>query len=189
MFEKRFFVPGLAHASYLFGSDGEAAVVDPKRDVDDYIEAAHREGLKIVAIFNSHPHADFASGFMELAERTGATVYASHAAPVAYEHVAAKQGDLVKIGDVEVEIWETPGHSPDSLSFIAKENGRPHAIYTGDLLFVGDVGRPDLRDADEDPAALAGKLYESLFNKVFRLPDEVKLPPAQTVPSGAIVIT
>lgn len=178
MFEKRFFVPGLAHASYLFGSEGEAAVVDPKRDVDDYIEAAQRERLKIVAIFNSHPHADFASGFMELAQRTGAKVYTSHAAPVEYDHVVARDGNVVKVGDVEVEIWETPGHSPDSLSFIAKENGRPHAIYTGDLLFVGDVGRPDLRDADEDPAALAGKLYESLFNKVFTLPDDVKVYPA-----------
>lgn len=178
MIEKRFFVPGLAHASYLFGSQGEAAVVDPKRDVDDYIQAAEKEGLKIVAIFNSHPHADFASGFPELAKRTGAKIYTSHLAPVTYEHIAAKQGDKVRIGNIEVEIWETPGHSPDSLSFVASENGRPRAIYTGDLLFVGDVGRPDLRDAHEDPATLAGKLYDSLFNKVFTLPDDVKVYPA-----------
>jgi hydroxyacylglutathione hydrolase len=178
MFEKRFFVPGLAHASYLFGSNGEAAVVDPKRDVDDYIQTAQQAGLKIVTIFNSHPHADFASGFMELAERTGAKVYSSHFAPVKYAHVASQHGDIVTVGGVEVEIWETPGHSPDSLSFVAKENSRPYAIYTGDLLFVGDVGRPDLRDADEDPTALAGKLYDSLFNKVFTLPDDVKVYPA-----------
>lgn len=178
MYLKRFFVEGLAHASYLFGGEGEAAVVDPKRDVDDYLAEAGREGLKIVAIFNSHPHADFASGFRELAERTGAKIYISHLAPVQYEHVAAKDGERVKIGALEVELLETPGHSPDSLSFLVHEDGKPTAIFTGDLLFVNDVGRPDLRDADEDPGALAGKLYDSLFEKIMTLPDEVKIYPA-----------
>ena len=175
---KRFFVEGLAHASYLFGADGEAAVVDPKRDIDDYLEEAKREGLKIVAIFNSHPHADFASGFRELADRTGAPVYVSHLAPVNYEHMDGKDGNRVNIGSLEVELLETPGHSPDSLSFLVREKGKPTAIFTGDLLFVNDVGRPDLRDADEDPSALAGKLYDSLFHKVLTLPDEVKVYPA-----------
>lgn len=178
MFEKRFFIPGLAHASYLFGADGQAAVVDPKRDVDDYIETARRNDLKIVAIFNTHPHADFASGFIELAQRTGAKIYSSHLAPVTYDHVAAKHHDRVRVGNLDVEIWETPGHSPDSLSFLIHENGKPTCIYTGDLLFVGDVGRPDLRDADENPDALAAKLYDSLFNRVFTLPDDVKVYPA-----------
>jgi glyoxylase-like metal-dependent hydrolase (beta-lactamase superfamily II)/rhodanese-related sulfurtransferase len=175
---KRFFVEGLAHASYLFGADGEAAVVDPKRDIDDYLEEAKREGLKIVAIFNSHPHADFASGFRELADRTGAQVYVSHLAPVNYEHVDGRDGNRVNIGSLDVELLETPGHSPDSLSFLVREKGKPTAIFTGDLLFVNDVGRPDLRDADEDPSALAGKLYDSLFHKVLTLPDEVKVYPA-----------
>jgi hydroxyacylglutathione hydrolase len=178
MYLKRFFVEGLAHASYLFGADGEAAVVDPKRDIEDYLAAAEREGLKIVAIFNSHPHADFASGFRELSDRTKAKVYVSHLAPVNYEHVAAKDGDKFKIGSLEVELIETPGHSPDSLSFLVRENGQPTAIFTGDLLFVNDVGRPDLRDADEDPHALAGKLYDSLFDKILALPDDVKVYPA-----------
>ncbi|MGH8094550.1 MAG: MBL fold metallo-hydrolase, partial [Chthoniobacterales bacterium] len=178
MYLKRFFVEGLAHASYLFGADGEAAVVDPKRDVDDYLAEAKRQGLRIVAIFNTHPHADFASGFRELADRTEANVYVSHLAPVNYEHLAAKDGDRVKIGSLEVELIETPGHSPDSLSFLVREGGKPAAIFTGDLLFVGDVGRPDLRDADEDPTALAGKLYDSLFDKILTLPDEVKVYPA-----------
>ena len=178
MYLKRFFVEGLAHASYLFGADGEAAVVDPKRDVEDYLAEAEREGLRIVAIFNSHPHADFASGFRELAQRTGAKVYVSHLAPVNYEHVAAKDGDRVKVGSLEVELLETPGHSPDSLSFLVRENREPIAIFTGDLLFVGDVGRPDLRDSDEDPHALAGKLYDSLFHKILALPDDVKVYPA-----------
>ena len=175
---QRFFVEGLAHASYLFGADGEAAVVDPKRDVDDYLEAAKREGLKIVAIFNSHPHADFASGFSELAQRTGAKVYVSHLAPAKYQHVDGKDGDRIKLGSVEVELLETPGHSPDSLSFLVREKGAPIAIFTGDLLFVNDVGRPDLRDAEEDASGLAGKLYDSLFQKILTLPDDVKVYPA-----------
>lgn len=178
MFEKRYFVPGLAHASYMFGGGGEAVVVDPKRDVDDYIEDANKHGLKIVAVLNSHPHADFASGFLELASRTGARIYTSHLAPVTYEHVAARHRDSLRVGNLEVEILETPGHSPDSLSFLVKENGQAYCIYTGDLLFVGDVGRPDLRDASEDASSLAEKLYDSLFNLVFALPDNVKVYPA-----------
>ena len=178
MYLKRFFIEGLAHASYLFGDEGEAAVVDPKRDVDDYIAAADQEGLKIVAIFNSHPHADFASGFRELSQRTGARVYVSHLAPAHYERVAAKDGERVKLGSLEVELLETPGHSPDSLSFLVHEKGQPLALFTGDLLFVNDVGRPDLRDADENPDALAGKLYDSLHEKVLTLPDAVKVYPA-----------
>jgi glyoxylase-like metal-dependent hydrolase (beta-lactamase superfamily II)/rhodanese-related sulfurtransferase len=178
MFLKRFFVEGLAHASYLFGADGEAAVVDPKRDVDDYPETAKREGLKIVAIFNSHPHADFASGFRELADRTDAKVYVSHLAPASYEHEDGKDGQHVKVGSLDIELLETPGHSPDSLSFLVRENGQPVAIFTGDLLFVNDVGRPDLRDADEDPSALADRMYDSLHQKIMNLPDEVKVYPA-----------
>ena len=178
MYSQRFFVEGLAHASYLFGADGEAAVVDPKRDVDDYLEEAKRQGLKIVAIFNSHPHADFTSGFSELAQRTGAKVYVSHLAPAKYQHVDGKDGDRIKIGSLEVELLETPGHSPDSLSFLVREDGKPTAIFTGDLLFVNDVGRPDLRDAEEDASGLAGKLYDSLFQKILTLPDDVKVYPA-----------
>jgi hydroxyacylglutathione hydrolase len=178
MFLKRFFVEGLAHASYLFGADGEAAVVDPKRDVDDYLEEAKRQGLKIVAIFNSHPHADFASGFRELADRTEAKVYVSHLAPANYEHEDGKDGQHVKVGPLDVELLETPGHSPDSLSFLVRENGKPVTIFTGDLLFVNDVGRPDLRDADEDPSELAAKMYDSLHQKIMSLPDEVKVYPA-----------
>ncbi len=178
MYLKRYFVEGLAHASYLFGADGEAAVVDPKRDVDDYLADAEREGLRIVAIFNSHPHADFASGFRELAQRTGAKIYTSHLAPAKYEHVAAKDGDRIEVGSLEVELLETPGHSPDSLSFLVSEKDRPEVVFTGDLLFVNDVGRPDLRDADEDPSALASKLYDSLFHKILALSDDVKIYPA-----------
>ena len=118
---KRYFIEGLAHASYLIGADGEAAVVDPKRDVDDYIVDAERAGLKITAIFNTHPHADFASGFPELAARSGAKVYTSHRAPVSYERVRARDGQRIRVGSLEIEMLETPGHSPDSLSFLARD--------------------------------------------------------------------
>ena len=175
---KRYFIEGLAHASYLIGADGEAAVVDPKRDVDDYIVDAERTGLKITAIFNTHPHADFASGFPELAARTGAKIYTSHCAPVKYDRVPARDGERIRVGSLEIEMFETPGHSPDSLSFLVHEGGHPELIFTGDLLFVNDVGRPDLRDADADPRALADKLYDSLFQKVLALPDGVKVYPA-----------
>ena len=140
MFEKRFFVEGLAHASYLIGDAGEAAVIDPKRDVDDYIETAEREKLKIVAIFETHPHADFVSGHLELAQRTGATVYVSHHAPATYQRVPARDGQTVRVGSLQIRCLETPGHSPDSMSFVVESAGKPACVFTGDTLFVGDVG-------------------------------------------------
>jgi glyoxylase-like metal-dependent hydrolase (beta-lactamase superfamily II)/rhodanese-related sulfurtransferase len=178
IFEKRFYVEGLAHASYLIGAGGEAAVIDPKRDVDDYIDIAAQEKLKIVAILETHPHADFVSGHVELAERTGAKIYVSHLAPVKYKRVPVRDGDVIPIGPLEFQAIETPGHSPDSLSFVVKENGKPLSVFTGDTLFVGDVGRPDLRDAEEKPTRLAEALYDSLFHKLLALPDDVRVYPA-----------
>ena len=178
MFEKRFYVEGLAHASYLIGDAGEAAVIDPKRDVDDYLETAQREKLKIVAVFETHPHADFVSGHVELAQRSGASIYVSHLAPARYERSALHDGDTIKIGSLEIVALETPGHSPDSMSFVARTAGRPVGVFTGDTMFVGDVGRPDLRDSEEKPARLASALYDSLFNKLLALPDETKVFPA-----------
>src|SRR5580765_5536590 len=125
MFEKRFYVEGLAHASYMIGAGGEAAVIDPKRDVDDYIDVAAQEKLTIVAILETHPHADFVSGHVELAQRTGAKIYLSHLAPAKYDRVLVRDGDVIRIGPLEIQAMETPGHSPDSLSFVVKENGKP----------------------------------------------------------------
>jgi glyoxylase-like metal-dependent hydrolase (beta-lactamase superfamily II)/rhodanese-related sulfurtransferase len=178
MFEKRFYVEGLAHASYLIGDSGQAAVIDPRRDVDDYLETAEREKLKIVAILETHPHADFVSGHVELAQRTGAAIYVSHVAPAAYKRLAARDGETISIGSLQIEIMETPGHSPDSLSFVVISAGRPVCVFTGDTLFAGDVGRPDLRDAEEKPTRLADALYSSLFNKLLALPDETRVFPA-----------
>src|SRR6266850_2684988 len=178
MFEKRFYVEGLAHASYLIGAGGEAAVIDPKRDVDDYIVAAAQEKLKIVAVLETHPHADFVSGHVELAERTGANIYVSHLAPAKYKRVTVRESEVIRLGPLEVRVMETPGHSPDSLSFVVKENGKPVSVFTGDTLFVGDVGRPDLRDAEEKPTRLAEALYDSLFHKLLALPEDVRVYPA-----------
>lgn len=178
MFEKRFYVEGLAHASYLIGAGGEAAVIDPKRDVDDYIVAAEHEKLRIVAVLETHPHADFVSGHVELAERTSAKIYVSHLAPAKYQRAALRDGEVIQVGALEIQAIETPGHSPDSLSFLVKENGKPVNVFTGDTLFVGDVGRPDLRDAEEKPTRLADALYDSLFHKLLALPDNVRVYPA-----------
>lgn len=178
MYEERFFVEGLAHASYLIGDGGEAVVIDPKRDVDDYLKAAEREKLRIVAILETHPHADFVSGHLELAQRTGAVIYISHDAPATYPHTDARDGDVIRVGSLQVRCVETPGHSPDSMSFVVEANGAPLMVFTGDTLFVGDVGRPDLRDAEEKPVRLAEALYDSLFGKLMALPDETKVYPA-----------
>ena len=175
---KRYFVEGLAQASYLIGDGGEAAVVDPRRDVDEYIADAAADGLRIVAVLETHPHADFVSGHVELARRTGAKIYISHLAPAAYERVPVRDGDVIRVGPIEIVAMETPGHSPDSVSWLAREAGRPVHVFSGDTLFVGDVGRPDLRDADEKPTVLADALYDSLFTKLLSLPDGTKVHPA-----------
>src|SRR5271155_2881559 len=134
MFERRFFVEGLAHASYLIGDSGQAAVFDPKRDVDDYLETAERENLKIVAIFETHPHADFVSGHLELAQRTGAAIHISHHAPASYPRSPMLDGDVVRVGSLEIRCLETPGHSPDSMSFVVQVAGKPVSVFTGDTL-------------------------------------------------------
>lgn len=177
MFVERFFVEGLAHASYLFGKDGYAAVVDPKRDVDDYLEAAERRGAKIVAVFETHPHADFVSGHLELADRTGAPIYVSEKYPAHFPHHALKDREVALVGDLKVVGLDTPGHSPDSMSFYVEDDGE-RVVFSGDILFVGDVGRPDLRDMHADPRAMAAALYDSLHNVFWKLPDDTVVYPA-----------
>lgn len=181
MFVERFFVEGLAHASYLFGDEVQAAVVDPKRDVEDYLAAAERRGVTIVAIFETHPHADFISGHLELAQRTGATIYVSEKLPARYPHHALKHGELIPVGALRVMGLETPGHSPDSMSFYVEQGegeARQRVVFTGDLLFVGDVGRPDLRDMHADPRSMASALYDSLHHVLYALPEDTVVYPA-----------
>lgn len=177
MFVERFFVEGLAHASYLFGRDGEAAVVDPKRDVQEYLDAAARHGARIVAIFETHPHADFVSGHMDLAAATGAPIYVSEAYPAQFPHRDLKHGETVNVGGMQVTGLDTPGHSPDSMSFFA-EDGEERAVFSGDILFVGDVGRPDLRDMHSDPRSMAEALYDTLHQVFWKLPEDTVVWPA-----------
>ena len=182
MFFKQLYLGCLAQASYLIGSEGEAAVVDPRRDVEDYLEEARAQGLTIRYVIETHLHADFVSGHRELAERTGATVVFGARAEATLPHRAVRDGDEIQIGKVVLRVLETPGHTPESISVLVIEpevSPEPRMVLTGDTLFVGDVGRPDLVGAQgHSPEAMAGLLYESLHEKLLRLPDPVEVYPA-----------
>src|SRR5882724_9515012 len=177
---ERFYLGCLAHASYLVGSEGVAAVIDPQRDVDIYIEAAARHGLKIRHVIETHLHADFVSGHHELAERTGARIYLGDGSGARFPHTAVKDGDSVQFGNCRFDFLQTPGHTVESVCIAMTElaePSRPRAVFTGDTLFVGDVGRPDL-SGDRSPQELAAMLYQSLHEKLLRLPDETEIFPA-----------
>jgi glyoxylase-like metal-dependent hydrolase (beta-lactamase superfamily II)/rhodanese-related sulfurtransferase len=178
---EQFYLGCLAQASYLIGSDGEAAIVDPRRDVDVYIEAAKAKGLRIRHVIETHLHADFVSGHRELAERTGATIYFGAKARAKFSHVPVKDGDEIQMGKVRLKFLETPGHTPESVSIVVTDGEKsdtPEAVLTGDTLFIGDVGRPDLLGSKVSPNELASKLYDSLHEKLLTLPDSVKVFPA-----------
>ncbi len=178
MYIERFFVPGLAHASYLVASGNEAVVVDPERNVDGYLAYLDRNKLKLTGVFLTHPHADFVAGHDELSDRSGASIFVSEKAPATFVHRDLKEGDLFAVGTVEIEVIETPGHSPDSICLCVLESGVPVALFSGDTLFAGDVGRPDLRDQEVGSHELATMLHHSLFDKLLKLPPEVKVYPA-----------
>jgi hydroxyacylglutathione hydrolase len=181
MYFKQFYLGCLAQASYMIGSKGEAAVVDPRRDVEAYLEEAGREGLKIKHVIETHLHADFVSGHRELAARTGAKIYFGARAQAKFDCVAVREGDEVVLGDVTLRFLETPGHTPESLSVLVIDRAKsqePEAVLTGDTLFIGDVGRPDLLGAKMSAQELAGMLYDSLHEKLLRLPDSVAVYPA-----------
>jgi len=180
MYFEQFYLGCLAHASYLLGSEGEAIVVDPQRDVEIYLEAAQKQGLAIRHIFETHLHADFVSGHRELAARTGASIYLSQAAGATFPHVAVDDGSTLRVGKLRVEVLATPGHTPESISLLVtdEEKGeQPWAVLTGDTLFIGDVGRPDLSPT-HTPVQLAGMLYDSLHRKLMTLSDSVLVYPA-----------
>jgi glyoxylase-like metal-dependent hydrolase (beta-lactamase superfamily II) len=177
---EQFYLGCLAHASYLIGSEGIAAVVDPQRDVDIYLEAAERLGVKIAHVIETHLHADFVSGHSELAARTGATIYLGRGSGARFPHRAVGDGDSIAFGKARLEFLQTPGHTVESVSVVVKDlerGDRPYAVFTGDTLFIGDVGRPDL-SGDHTPADLARMLYRSLRQKLLTLPDEVLVYPA-----------
>ena len=180
MYFEQFYLGCLAHASYMLGSEGEAAVVDPQRDVEIYLKAADDHGLKIRHIFETHLHADFVSGHLELAARTGAKIYIGAEAGATFPHVALHDGSEVRFGKLRIKALETPGHTPEGICLVVadeEKSAEPCAVLTGDTLFIGDVGRPDLSKAFT-PQQLAGKLYDSLHGKLMKLGDQVLVYPA-----------
>ncbi len=185
MILKQYYLGCLAHASYLVADEahGTAAVIDPQRDVEQYLEDAAQAGCTIDHVFLTHFHADFVAGHVELRDRTGAAIHLGARAEAAYEFAAMADGAEVNLGDVRLVVLETPGHSPESISILVYDHRRsaevPYAVLTGDTLFIGDVGRPDLRASlgwkAEDLGSL---LYDSLYKKLATLPDETLVYPA-----------
>lgn len=179
MYFKQFYLACLAHASYLIGSEGEAAVVDPQRDVDEYIEEADAQGLKIKYVIETHLHADFVSGHQEIAARTGAQIIFGARAGVEFEHRAVKDGEEIRLGGVTLRFIETPGHTPEGICILVTAPGEPQKLLTGDTLFIGDVGRPDLAGGKGfTPQMMAEMMFDSLHGKILKLPDEVEVYPA-----------
>ncbi len=178
MLIQSFFVPGLSHISYLLCGSKTCAVIDPKRDIQIYLETAKAMGLKITHILETHLHADFISGHMDLAEKTGAKIYAPKSGNCQFDHIALSEGDTFEIEDMELRVIDTPGHTPEHLVYVVVDHSRgedPVALFSGDTLFVGDVGRPDLFPGMAKE--LATKLYNSL-QKLEKLPDFCEVYPA-----------
>jgi glyoxylase-like metal-dependent hydrolase (beta-lactamase superfamily II)/rhodanese-related sulfurtransferase len=179
MLLKHFFLKKIAHSSYMLAGQDVCAVIDPQRDVDVYIHEARALGVEITHILQTHLHADFVSGHMDLAEKTGAKIYVARSAGCDFEHVPLAEGDTIELEDMSIGVLETPGHTPEHLCYVVTDRGRgdsPIGAFVGDTLFVGDVGRPDL--FPEMATELAGKLYHSLHEKLLKLPDHCEVYPA-----------
>jgi glyoxylase-like metal-dependent hydrolase (beta-lactamase superfamily II)/rhodanese-related sulfurtransferase len=177
---QQFFLGCLAHASYIVASEGIAAVIDPQRDVDLYLDFAREKSLSIEHIIETHLHADFVSGHHELAQRTGARIYLGEDAHATFPHTAIKDGDTLQFGNARFNFLHTPGHTIEGICAVLTDlasPAAPRAVFTGDTLFVGDVGRPDL-SADHTPQQLAALLYQSLHEKLLKLPDDTEIFPA-----------
>jgi hydroxyacylglutathione hydrolase len=182
MYFKPYYLGCLAHASYLIaGDNGEAAVIDPRRDVEEYLEDAKAAGLTIRHVIETHLHADFVSGHVELARRAGATIHMGAGSGAAFAHHPARDGDEIALGDLTLRFLQTPGHTPESVSVVAhvREEDRPRMVFTGDTLFIGDVGRPDLAGSrGHTPEQMARMMYRSLREKLLPLPGTTEVWPA-----------
>jgi glyoxylase-like metal-dependent hydrolase (beta-lactamase superfamily II) len=179
MYFEQYHLGCLALDSYMLASEGEAIVVDPQRDVDIYVRTAEQHGVQIKHIFETHLHADFVSGHKELATRTGAKIYIGPNGGAKVSHVEVHDGFEMRAGKIRIKVLETPGHTPESICLVVideEKSPNPWAVLTGDTLFLGDVGRPDL-SATHPSAVLAGMLYDSLHNKVLKLSDDVIVYP------------
>ena len=179
---RQFYLGCLAHASYYIGSEGEAAVIDPQRDVGQYLDEAEANGQRIRYIIETHSHADFVSGHIELARETGAKIVYGKRASTQFETLKVGDGDVLNVGAIELRFFETPGHTPESITIAAKNTAEPEQplkLFTGDTLFCGDVGRPDLIGSKGFTAAeMGGMLYDSLHEKIMPLPDDTEVYPA-----------
>jgi glyoxylase-like metal-dependent hydrolase (beta-lactamase superfamily II) len=171
----------IAHAAYYLESKGEAAIFDPLREVSPYIEKAKKDEAKIKYVFETHFHADFVSGHLDLAQKTGADIVYGPTAKPGFDAIVAIDNQEFKVGDYTVQVIHTPGHTMESTTYLLKdENGAMHGIITGDTLFIGDVGRPDLAQhviADLTQEKLASLLYDSLRNRIMTLPDDLIVYP------------
>ncbi|UPL50073.1 MBL fold metallo-hydrolase [Hymenobacter sublimis] len=180
---QQFYDKGLAHASYAIRSNRQVAIIDPARDPQPYYDFADEHEATIIAVIETHPHADFVSSHLEIARETGATIYASKLVKASYPHQTFDDGQRITLGSVELHALNTPGHSPDSISvLLMDELGQTRAVFTGDTLFVGDVGRPDLREDDNvgghSREQLAAQLYQSTRQKLMTLPATTRVYPA-----------
>src|SRR5580692_12935650 len=185
MFLKQYYLGCLAHASYLIADEasGTGIVVDPQRDIQQYVADAENLGVKIRHVFLTHFHADFAAGHLELRDLCGADIRLGAQAKAEYAFVAMSDGDALEFPGLRAQVLETPGHTIESISILvfdlARSTDRPYAVLTGDTLFIGDVGRPDLRASLGWSAQdLASHLYDSLHNRLMPLPDETLVYPA-----------
>lgn len=179
MFIKQLYTGCLSEAAYYIESEGEVAIIDPLRDTDEYISLARERNAGIKYIFETHFHADFVSGHIDLSRQTGAPIIYGPGAKTDYEVYNSKDNEIFKLGKLSIQVLHTPGHTLESSCYLlSDENDKPHAIFTGDTLFVNDVGRPDLSSGNMSSAELAGIMYETIQNKILPLPDDVLVYPA-----------
>ncbi len=179
MLVKQLYTNCLSEAAYFVASNGEAAVIDPIRDVDGYLQMAEEQGVKIKYIFETHFHADFVSGHIDLAKKTGATIVYGPGAETRFKVHLATDGEVFEVGALKIKAIHTPGHTLESTCYLlSDEQGEPYCIFTGDTLFVGDVGRPDLFSGNLSKEQLAGIMYDTLQAKIKTLPDHLIVYPA-----------
>jgi hydroxyacylglutathione hydrolase len=179
MYIEQLYTNCLAEAAYYIESEGEAAIIDPLRETDPYVELAARRGARIRYVFETHFHADFVSGHLDLSKEVNAPIIYGPLADTRYKVYNATDGEIFKLGKLEIKVLHTPGHTPESCCYLLyDETGKEHAVFTGDTLFVGDVGRPDLLDGLMSQEQLASMMYDSLNTKIKTLPDHVIVYPA-----------
>jgi len=179
MFIKQFYTGCLSEAAYYIESEGEVAIIDPLRDTGEYVKLAAENNAGIKYIFETHFHADFVSGHIDLCKQTGAPIIYGPGAKTDYAVYNCKDNEIFKLGKISIQAMHTPGHTLESTCYLLRdENDKPHAIFTGDTLFVGDVGRPDLSSGNMSSAELAGIMYETIQHKILPLADDVIVYPA-----------